>query len=559
MKNIFTICSLLFWFNQFYGQDQMPNARTKLNTEELTKEKENLSTLLSFVSTGNSFTNIGNYAAISTASETLEASIFFLLPNESMFAVNVKAGSPNGIAEIFDEGELNSNVSLGLEYQFLLGKNISVTDASIQDKLNNERDAINKAYDDKIIALASRLSNPIDKKKEFGEIDAKIDAIDAYLAPYNAMRVAALNALGSNQLNLLQQIRNIKSKLEKDKLDNLEQLQYKLRELYNKEQNILLKTSNKSIVNLLAETETPKLDITLYPDLDKNLAKINRYLAPFDAMTVAEYQSKVSAKQKALVAEAHRIRNDIKETKKNNLDSLLDSLNILYKEEKATKLKALAEKEKFIKPDLIKMQYLSIGGKITNKGFTQFIDTLDLENQLTKQNYNSLGLNLSYNSIRNFDGEIRVPKTLQFLSFGVEASLTDNQSSLNQIEIVDSKLIDEESNRTQVSKQNAFVGNYEQDLASITAFLDYYNFLSPTQNSVALHINPKMLFRENEKPTASLLVGVLLPFRKKDSQKVITNLEVFYRLNDFFNTSDTDNSLLNRNVIGIQTSFPFNF
>ena len=101
------------------------------------KDKVEYSKALSYFATGNSFNSVGNYASLSTANNTLTASLFFLDDNRGMYTVDVKAGATQGFFTLFDEGKLNSNVSIGVSYRFLFGKEYvgyNIPDQSSIDK-----------------------------------------------------------------------------------------------------------------------------------------------------------------------------------------------------------------------------------------------------------------------------------------------------------------------------------------------------------------------------------------------------------------------------------------
>jgi hypothetical protein len=450
--------------------------------EQIKEEKSRLSLEFARIATGNSFSTIGNYASIgTTGSNTLSASMFFLKQNGDIINIKASGGATQGIVSIFDEGELNSNVSIGASYNLLFrkGSNAIAFNSTAEDIIKLEMESTYRNYQKKMIALLKE--DPIETiKKDEAELDI------------------------------------LKNQLTKD-----------------------LNASKIEIATLKAK---------LASDSEINKA-IQKHEIINDKLKEAEN----------LIDSLRKKKDDFDEK------SIYGTLNA-YTYEMDSKIKELSKKIKDMKPDVVSFSWFSFGYTAKNDEFKLFDETLSLGEQLYSGNYTTQSFQVSFNHLSNARAVIRKDDTIisfknkkkEYVSIGAKFDYTNNLNSLKQVEIRDTEIIDEENGRTKVIKQNAFTGDYEEDLNNLTAFVDYYYFLA-SDESIALHFNPVMLFRENAKPNSSFQFGVLIPFKDKDKQTTALNIEVFYKVKDIFNTSDNNNALLNRNTIGIQASFPFNF
>lgn len=450
--------------------------------------KDLLPKALSYFSTSNSFTSLGNYVSMSTKDNTLNASFYLLTSNRSMFSINVNAGATQGLVTLFDEGKLNSNVSISGEYRYLFtSKKRPYIGYNIPKELliDNEIKKAENEYNLKRLKLLER-----------------VDYMNR--APIDSTDTNTFKVIGSYNVNI---------KLHSD-----------IKDLLEKTESMLAKY--RGIPTSRLSKDEKKLKRELEDNRDKLLKRAKR-----SSQAVYAFED-----------------------------------NILIEELKSKKA-ALNKKKKSLNPTFIRLNFFSIGYKANNNVFFRFIEEEDISNQLTKTNYTSHNAFISYNFISNIKNVSSVngiitdfePSAYKFLTIGAEYSHTNNQSSLSQIEVIDTKYQNEEGTRTVSKTQNAFIGDYKENLSNLNLFIDYYSFFEKESKSLAFHINPALLLRENKKAVASLQVGLLFPFTKKEDNKSIINIELFYKFKDILNNTNNTNALLNRNIIGLQTSFPFNF
>ncbi|MFD2565788.1 hypothetical protein [Pseudotenacibaculum haliotis] len=458
-----------------------------MNAQEITPTKEDKAKLareFARVATGNTFSSIGNFAAISTDNKTLSASAFFITDDFNVINIEISGGAINGIAAVFQEGRLNSKVSFGASYNVMLRK------------LNRKNNVI------------------------------------------------FIN--DTEELNLKLAIEEEKRKLQKKRFAFFNQTS---KAAYNKEKNKL----DAELLKIKNDTIQDKAAIAILVSNSEPKYKIK------------PLQKKIKAAQE----KAKRISSLLEEMKRSQdyFDKLkYDELATAYRLESSKKVKDLEEKIKDLRPYASSFSWLSFGYKATNDSFSLFDESLPLSEQLSKQSYTSQTIFFNFNHQNNArivreNGIIK--KVLkyrgrEYFSIGGKLEVTHNLSSLDQVEIVDTTIIDVNTGREKTTKQNAFSGAYLNDLTNGLIYADYFKFFS-TKEDMAVHLNPTVLMRENFKPVSSFQIGILFPFKDKDKQKNTVNLEIFYRANDIFNTSNSKKSILNRNTIGLQAIFPFNF
>ena len=124
--------------------------------------KELLTKALSQYSTGNSFSSVGNFASISTANQTLKGSVFFLDPNNQlMYNIDFAAGTIEGISTLFNEGKLNTSVSLGGNIRWISNKwidNIASQSADTIEVFEIDKEIAINEYEKKLFDLIKKVT-----------------------------------------------------------------------------------------------------------------------------------------------------------------------------------------------------------------------------------------------------------------------------------------------------------------------------------------------------------------------------------------------------------------
>ena len=469
------------------------DTRKIIDSTELRKERQNtLAKSLSFLSSSNSFTSLGNFAAVSTDEKTIKASIFWLNKHFNMNTLTVQTGATEGIGTLFDEGSQESNVGIGFEHRILLQENKKpyVSTGKVElNKITNQRRDLYDAYMDSIASFSKRLSI-----------------------------------------------------LDETMLERRERI---------------IKVENDTIIETFLKSE--EILKKILPKEYSRLQRIEYAIGSFPNTFLVDSIKNNLVNQKDSLCK--RIEKKLEAIVSDKLGAFDDAFN--------EGNKSLIEKEKALKSKLFNLEFLSIGFNANNKGFKFFDSTMVSSKQVAKRDFTTLTFGLGYTSVRN----IRVtkrdslglvadfePNKLRFFSIGTKFELTDNLTSLSDVEVQDTKFLDMPNERNVISTEKAKFGDYKEDLKSLVFEADYYQFFSYQSNSIALHLNPRHTIKDSSKPLTEFQIGLLFPFKKKDEEKTIVNIEVFYQLKDVFDTLDKfEDGFFKRNIIGIQTSFPFNF
>jgi hypothetical protein len=155
-------------------QSQEGVLNTNNNEDDFNFKKEYKSYLtkaLSNLSTGNSFTSLGNFASVSTTDESLKASIFFLDEEKTtMYTFTVSAGASDGISALLNEGKLNSKATIGGEIRFLPPAKSQKVDISTSEKKRLERE-IADLENEKDLAILQIIKRLQSGKEDFRDND----------------------------------------------------------------------------------------------------------------------------------------------------------------------------------------------------------------------------------------------------------------------------------------------------------------------------------------------------------------------------------------------------
>lgn len=135
---------------------------TKVKIEEF---KSALNRDFTKITTGTSFSNLGNFASISSDSKsfTLNGSI---IAKESIFGIELSGGATEGIFKLFNNQELNSNFGGQFSYHKLLKTDFAARDYFAVDEIESEISSIDEKF--------SKDSLDIVEKKELHQIQYQI-------------------------------------------------------------------------------------------------------------------------------------------------------------------------------------------------------------------------------------------------------------------------------------------------------------------------------------------------------------------------------------------------
>lgn len=156
-----------------------------------------------------------------------------------------------------------------------------------------------------------------------------------------------------------------------------------------------------------------------------------------------------------------------------------------------------------------------------------------------------------------------ITKTLEkptLFNSGISFRSVNNLSSLTHKKIIQTNTIhkDDKTELTTTDTYNFFQGDYKSKMSELFLFLHYYNYFDKN-SSIAFHIFPRYTISEYDKPVFDLDIGLLISLKDKDKVKSFINAEIFYSLEDITKTrSKSDKNLIERGVIGLRFTLPFN-
>lgn len=200
--------------------------------------------------------------------------------------------------------------------------------------------------------------------------------------------------------------------------------------------------------------------------------------------------------------------------------------------------------------------WFSLGYKVNNNDFNYFDPLLGFNSQISKKTFLSHEIRLQY-SFYNWALE---QNQSYFWCLGSSFKYSDNFSDLDKLEIwneihYDTNII----YRKSVDKFYAYTGEYKRDIKTLKLYGDYFHYFF-SNNILAIHGNPELSFKDIEKPSWNLSLGLLICLlSSKDNGASVINTVIYYRFFDVFKSTESSSKLYNFNDFGIKFSFPYNF
>ncbi|SDD85949.1 hypothetical protein [Pedobacter soli] len=205
----------------------------------------------------------------------------------------------------------------------------------------------------------------------------------------------------------------------------------------------------------------------------------------------------------------------------------------------------------------ISFQWISLGGGLSNNNFNQFLPRFSsLDSQIVKQNNIVWNMTIEYNLYK----WNHYSKPTYYLLIGFKGSVDDNFADLTKVEINDTNLYGSSLNqRSTIKKFNAYKGDYQTKILAAKFYADYYKFFF--KNEAAIHIYPEANFTQNSKPIYNAGIGLLYSFydMKDKETKAKLNAELYFRLSDLSNNSESKLKTFQRNELGLRLSIPISF
>jgi len=213
--------------------------------------------------------------------------------------------------------------------------------------------------------------------------------------------------------------------------------------------------------------------------------------------------------------------------------------------------------EMSLKPEEYRINWLSFCYGINNKAFKLFNDTLNLEDQITKESFNSHDFKVQFSIYNQSYSRLKT----YYFAFGLAYQINDNLDDLTSFEIVNTKQHGATPGESvSISKFEAYNNNeYLQQNNSLKLFTDLYWFIS-ARNNLAIHLYPECGYTYMDKRYfCNLGQGVFFSLNSKDKENPIANIELYYNIKDLFKENKEDDYIIDRSSIGLRFHFPITF
>lgn len=548
-------CSLIFFkvvcFSQdaTYYQDLENSVNDSTGTLRLNRI---LQQEFSRVINTNSNGVIGNYVGISTKDKTLSLG-YSIVNKQSVVQLSASGGEVNGTTNILNDSKLNSNVTLGAQWNRMFGQQeINIVFDNIK-KLQKTHQELNNAeanYADLKKSQQKKLDATLAKKtlaiQQSDSIIKKLESVRNSLLQGGTnvfVDVALQQSLALDKDIITSEIQLYENRI----LNSDEYLVNTLSELraarraggstYSKEEFKI--DSLKLERLLLSYADTVRLKKVQLQLVEKKM-KQNTYS---DALLeAAKYTNKLAKKDSVTFMISYDyVKNGWEEG---------DVLNKIVRDRRKN-----LEKLNDIRAREISLRWIGIGFSIANESYDMFDPTKALNDQLFSELDVIPTATLSFTNYSNKRIEKSIAdKRISFFTIAGSISSGNNAKNLRKVnlETVDSLSI----NRNAIKTNPVYIGAFEDKLITGKISVDYYRFKN-AESEVGFHLRGETNFLSNQIIT-SIRAGFLFVAIKEGNGKSIVNFELFYGLNDILKTSGED-TIFNRNIMGIQTTFPFNF
>lgn len=512
---------------------------------------------VSRITQANSGSGIGNFAGISTTDDNLNFAYNFVF-DKGLLELNAAGGIKDGISQLVSDSKFNTNIGIGVKYKRAFKGKVLIN----RDELETLKiEAYDTYYDYKkkkaacLIYVEGLKADYVKKKEAFDKIDklrANLEKL-AYDKKKDSIRPHFVDADQATYLekklkSLLQQVELFNSRLktvDKQSAERITELKRAYSNLRNPTEQDSLQfemSCSEAALLAIAYQDTLRRINTEMEELQKEQWN-NTYSQELLAETYAKFEI-------ALVDLNHA-------SKKMELDG--DGWNKMFTVDRAfSELKEkIRQKQNDINAEGVQLHLFSIGASFTNENFSLYNSSLPLADRIYRETDLIPSLQAGYIYYLNnsfFKKKEELEKSIRYFSINASVRWGNNISSLKHIEIETRDSI--AGNQTRVSTQKVYDGVFESGVVTANISADYYQYLG-TKDNVGFHVRALVDIGPFA-PVTSLRGGLLFSALDKNKERALLNFEIFYGLNNLFKTGE-EQSLLSRNVLGIQTSFPFDF
>ena len=493
---------------------------------------------------------IGNYVGFSSKDNTISFAYNFVRKN-GLLELNASAGILEGVTTLVTNSEINTGVSIGIKSHWIFGDtNIAINYNEI-DTIIKEDQKLTDTYileNLKHSKVLESLENDLAKKQKVydsikanlklmlkGEGEPALDLEKAEIYTKRKLILESEKDLLEHQIKHVEEIMATQIETLKEKRDAVDNT-----DLYKQQEFYIDSLEVKELPHELAEKlKAKKKEISALEKLIKsNIYDQTVYDKLLLEEKIAKHELKVAKEKKAYFI--------------NNGDFVIMDRYNTYVDARKKNL----EKIDNIRATDIKLSWLTLGGSLSNESFSLYDPSLSYNNQIYKENdiVPSASLSLTYYINKADESSPNEgARQIYYFTIGGTIKYGNNLGSLTQVDIQTKDSTS--TNRSVIKTQKAYMGDYLDNQVTAQVYSDYYQFIG-TKDNIGFHLRGTIDIGP-QVPVTSVRVGLLFAATKKDDFKSVANFEIFYGLNNIFKTGEED-SLLGRNIFGIQTSFPFN-
>lgn len=161
------------------------------------------------ITTGTSFSNLGNFASISSDSKSFTLNGNFIA-KESIFGIELSGGATEGIFKLFNNQELNSNFGGQFSYHKLLKTDFAARDYFAIDKIESELSSIDEKFSKDSLDIVEKKqlyqiqSQIIKGMGKSNQINSKIKTIDSLIQVENLPRFKKDSLITEKELMIIE-------------------------------------------------------------------------------------------------------------------------------------------------------------------------------------------------------------------------------------------------------------------------------------------------------------------------------------------------------------------
>jgi len=483
------------------------------------------------VGTTNKADQLGNYASFDPALATLafKGTIPIGKPSSTRFSylgigINGDLVS-NGVAALFNNSKLNTNIGIQLDYSFRLWKTVVRRDVGLFNDYLTKVALSNLSMDRKLDNLPDNSQIYIDYFSDLKDVERLGTDVEFYQDALSRAKVIVdgLNRDRMRNINIAQALTDSNKVYLEKKSENISPVK---KEEYEKK----IKDNNQKLDSLRQHTK----------DNQKNY-------------NTADY---IYEQQKAKLTEVKKIYDPIKQ-KTDSVAVIIKSLR--YRNiglgNKINAMRKKVEDSLFSKLEFrgINISYFTVTAASSQKEYYTFDKKLAFGSQLNKQAFTTFRFGLAWNS---YDANISDNRYIFYRISG--AYLRDNNTDQYSTMALAQETVIKNTAGDTTRKVSKTYNVYTDALTStkkLNLSADFYYLFG--KRTSGFHLSASYYKPEKLRNYTDLSLGYLVSLQSLKKDDPLINVEVYYKFADAYDNRDTGIAFWQRNEIGFKVGLPF--